>query len=463
MGPASMDVSRLGESKSMIDDSPKLNVLLYCERPLEAANAATIIDHVDAFGNYSRHRIRLWSTRSGLPSEEELKQFDCIVVHYSMSLLYDAYVSQESLERLRNFPGLKLLFLQDEYRRVNFTCDKIKYAKIDALFTCAPKGGVAEKIYAGLNGEVSLITTLTGYVPEALANVETKPIAERSIDVGYRARKCPFWYGRKSHEKYLIGKQFVERTKGAGLKNDVSSSEKDRIYGDKWVEFLADCKATLGTESGASLIDFTGEVEYSLNRWQAFHPFREFEDVPPRLLKQDGEIELQVISPRCFEAAALGTVMILYPGEYSGALVADEHYLRLEKDFSNVDEIVRRLSDHEDLERVAANARRDLVESGDYSYRNFIREFDEAVDELVLRKQWKPVGGEVTLSDRSDATDASSPGGSSSLKGRLLNYKRRLWKNLPHWLKFFLGVTLLKRKYYCHFNAEENSYLKEAL
>lgn len=446
----------------MIDDSPKLNVLLYCERPAEAANAATIIDHVDAFGKYSRHRIRLWSTRGGLPSEEELKQFDCIVVHYSMSLLYDAYVSRDSLERLRNFPGLKLLFLQDEYRRVNFTCDKIRYAKIDTLFTCAPKGGVAEKIYAGLNGEVSLVTTLTGYVPEALTELKTKPIAQRSIDVGYRARKCPFWYGRKSHEKYLIGKQFVERTKNSNLRNDVSSSEKDRIYGDKWVEFLADCKATLGTESGASLIDFTGEVEYTLNRWQAFHPFHEFEDVPPRLLEQDGKIELQVISPRCFEAAALGTVMILYPGEYSGALVADEHYLRLEKDFSNVDEVVRRLSDHEELERVAANARRDLVESGDYSYRSFIRDFDEAVDELALRKQWKPVGEEVTLPDLCDAANLNASTGPVGLMGRLLRYKRWLWKNMPHWIKFLLGVTLLKRKYYCHFNAKEYRYLKEA-
>lgn len=446
----------------MIDDSPKLNVLLYCERPAEAANAATIIDHVDAFGKYSRHRIRLWSTRGGLPSEEELKQFDCIVVHYSMSLLYDAYVSRDSLERLRNFPGMKLLFLQDEYRRVNFTCDKIRYAKIDTLFTCAPKGGVAEKIYAGLNGEVSLVTTLTGYVPEALTELKTNPIAQRSIDVGYRARKCPFWYGRKSHEKYLIGKQFVERTKNSNLRNDVSSSEKDRIYGDKWVEFLADCKATLGTESGASLIDFTGEVEYTLNRWQAFHPFHEFEDVPPRLLEQDGKIELQVISPRCFEAAALGTVMILYPGEYSGALVADEHYLRLEKDFSNVDEVVRRLSDYEELERVAANARRDLVESGDYSYRSFIRDFDEAVDELVLRKQWKPVGEEVTLPDLCDAANLNVSTGPVGLMGRLLRYKRWLWKNMPHWIKFLLGVTLLKRKYYCHFNAKEYRYLKEA-
>ena len=57
-----------------------------------------------------------------------------------------------------------------------------------------------------------------------------------------------------------------------------------------------------------------------MNRWQAFHPFGSFEDVPSHLLEEDGKIDLQVISPRCFEAASLGTVMILYPGDYSGIL-----------------------------------------------------------------------------------------------------------------------------------------------
>jgi hypothetical protein len=433
-----------------MDDYPNLNILLYCNRPSETENAGTVIDHIDAFAKYSRHNVLLWSSMNGLPGEEVLSKIDCIVIHYTLSLLYDAYIPSESLDRIRDFLGMKVLFIQDEYRRVNFVCEKIKHAKLDAVFTCAPRG-VSEEIYAALVGEVKLLPTLTGYVSEKLVGVKTQSIAERSIDVGYRARKCPFWLGRKSHEKYVIGKLFLEYAKKTDLKCDVSANEKDRIYGSKWVEFVSDCRATLGTESGASIIDFTGRVEYNLNRWQAFRPFAKFEDVPEKLLEHDGKIELQVISPRCFEAAALGTVMIMYPGEYSGLLEAGRHYLMLEKDFSNIGEVIRQLGDHQLLEKIVANARKDLVDSGKCSYRQFVENFDSEVEKLGVQKNWKPSGEEVFLPSSPSETSDVIHNRFGSLRDSLLHYKRLIWKHLPHWFKFLIGVTLLKKKVYGHF------------
>ena len=154
----------------------------------------------------------------------------------------------------------------------------------------------------------------------------------------------------------------------------------------------------MGTESGASIIDFTGRIEYDLNRWQAFRPFAKF-GVPQEMLEADGQVELQasLISPRCFEAAALGTAMILYPGEYSGLMEAGRHYLSLEKDFSNFDEIVRQLDDHGLLEQITSAAHRDLVESGQCSYEKFIENFDLEVQKLVVEMNVKATGQEVTL------------------------------------------------------------------
>ena len=313
-------------------DFPKLNILLYCNRPAESENAGTVIDHIDAFAKYSRHNVTLWSSMKELPDVDTLEKFDCIVIHYTLSLLYETYIPAESLEKIREFAGLKILFIQDEYRRVDFVCDKIKYARIDLVFTCAPSGcGVSNLCIARRQG--SSFHDFDRLCAGTIVKVKTKPLTERSIDVGYRARKCPFFLGRKSHDKFLIGKLFLEKTKGLGLRHGVSSKEKDRIYGKKWIDFLSNCKTTLGTESGASIIDFTGKIEYELNRWQAFHPFGSFEDIPAHLLEEDGKIDLQVISPRCFEAASLGTVMILYPGNYSGILKPGVHYLSLEKGF----------------------------------------------------------------------------------------------------------------------------------
>ena len=38
---------------------------------------------------------------------------------------------------------------------------------------------------------------------------------------------------------------------------DLSYEEHDRIYGRAWLKFICSCKTMLGTESGASVFDFT--------------------------------------------------------------------------------------------------------------------------------------------------------------------------------------------------------------
>ena len=438
-------------------DYPNLNILLYCSRPNESENAGTVIDHIDAFAKYSRHSVTLWSSLNGLPSVDTLRKFDCIVIHYTLSLLYDKYIPAESLEKIRKFEGLKILFIQDEYRRVNFVCDKIKYARIDLVYTCAPSD-VAAQIYESLEGKVALSTTLTGYVPEPLSGVQTKPLGKRPVDVGYRARKCPFFLGRKSHEKYLIGKLFLEKTKGHELRHDVSSSEKDRIYGEKWIEFLSNCKTTLGTESGASIIDFTGEIEYKLNRWQAFHPFGDFEDVPAHLLEEDGQIELQVISPRCFEAASLGTVMIMYPGDYSGILKPGVHYIPLEKDFSNVDEVTEAIQDTDFLERIANNARRELIDSGKYSFESFVVDFDDSLELIAKEKKWEAVGECEDLADSLSFAGNETEKDAARQGNAIGKLVRKIWKNSPSWIRFLFMVTFLRKSYYAHLYGLKDRY-----
>jgi hypothetical protein len=88
-------------------------------------------------------------------------------------------------------------------------------------------------------------------------------------------------------------------------------------------------------------------------------------------------------SPRIFESAAHRTAMVMFPGEYSGIVRPWEHYLPLEKDFSNVDEIVEHLRDEAALEQLASRAYEDVIASGAYSERAFIREFDDAMEAHV--------------------------------------------------------------------------------
>jgi hypothetical protein len=433
----------------MLSKKTKFNILLYCNRPQESQNAGTIVDHIDAFQKYSQNNIFVWSSMNGLPDNNIMRRMDCIIIHYTLSLLYETYIPQESLQRIRDFKGLKILFIQDEYRRVNFVCQKIDQIGVDAIFTCAPLK-VAEKIYRSISKKTKILSTLTGYVPEGLSKIVQVPLAEREIDVGYRARKCSFYLGRKSHEKYEIGNRFLAYSRNSGLRCNISSLEKDRLYGSDWIDFVSNCKTNLGTESGASLIDFTGKLEYELNRWQAFHPFASFEDVPSKFLLDDGKIDLQVISPRCFEAACLGTVLVMYPGEYSGLLKEGVHYIPLNKDFSNFEEVLSKINDLSYLQEIADNAQNELVTNTKYSYKNFIVGFDEQIIQLAASKSLH--GNEQRpnlLQIDSNLGELKKPT-EQNIKSGIYLYGRFLWRSLPQWIKFFLSVTILRKRVYFH-------------
>src|SRR5207245_8014257 len=95
-----------------------------------------------------------------------------------------------------------------------------------------------------------------------------------------------------------------------------------------------------------SIADFDGSVEANVQAYLRQHPGASFEEVFEAVLRPyEGNVMVTCISPRAFEATALGTAMVLFPGEYSGVLRPWDHYLPLEKDCSNFAEVVRRIRD----------------------------------------------------------------------------------------------------------------------
>ena len=94
----------------------------------------------------------------------------------------------------------------------------------------------------------------------------------------------------------------------------------------------------------------------------------------------EGNAVIQAVSPRVFEAAALGTAMINFPGRYSDVVEPWAHYIPLEKDFSNFDEVVGAIRDDSLLETITARAHADLVASGRYSLQSFVSGFDREIE-----------------------------------------------------------------------------------
>ncbi|MCZ7562525.1 MAG: glycosyltransferase [Burkholderiales bacterium] len=354
---------------------------------IHRSTAGTIADHIHAVKTLSTHNV--WTVRrihplgGILPTRLDLSRFDALILHYSLYLLDDVYLSKAAKERVAAFPGVKVLFVQDEYRQVNAMKDIIRKLGIDLLFTCVPEPEI-EKVYPAkeLPG-LTKINTLTGYVPESLLARATRPLRERPIDVGYRARKLPYWLGRLGVEKWRLASEFLQAVKGRELVCDISAEERDRVYGDAWIEFLSSCKAVLGTESGASVFDFSGDIQRTVDAFVATHPNAPFEEVQERFFThKEGNIRHNQISPRCFEAAALRTAMILLEGEYSGILQPWRHYVPLKKDYSNLDEVVAVVRDPGRLQSIADTAYREVALNERYSYRAFVSQLDAAIQRV---------------------------------------------------------------------------------
>jgi len=260
----------------------------------------------------------------------------------------------------------------------------MRYLGINVLFTLYPEDKIAKVWDQTRLPNVAVFTTLAGYVPDSLLNLETTPIATRPIDIGYRGRALPYWLGRLGQEKVWIAQGVLERAPYYGLCCDIGWLEEDRIYGEQWNVFIRSCKAMLGTESGASITDFDGSIQARVNEYMTSHPDADFFAVQRAvLMPYENNLVINVISPRMFEAIALRTALIMFPGHYSGLLQPWVHYIPLEKDFSNMDQVVEKLRDLEYLQTITQRAYTDLVASGHYSYRRFIQEFDRIIEEQM--------------------------------------------------------------------------------
>ena len=80
------------------------------------------------------------------------------------------------------------------------------------------------------------------------------------------------------------------------------------------------------------------------------------------------ELNVGQLSPKMFEAIELGTVLVLFEGNYSNILIPDIHYISLKEDLSNIEDVMSKIKDNDFLQNMADRAFDDIVKSMKYSY-----------------------------------------------------------------------------------------------
>lgn len=364
-----------------------MNILLICDRP--PAVAATLHHHIDSLAALSVHRVFVLPIFGRLPAAIDLERFDAIVLHWSLVVSDPAYLDEAAVKRIAAFPGAKAVFIQDEYRFVDRSIAAFRRLGIHVLFTCVPESEV-DKVYSeqALPG-VLKVNTLTGYVDLDLLKRDVPALQDRPLDVGYRARRLPAWLGELGQEKSRIADRFSADAAAYGLQIDISCREEDRLYGEDWIRFMTRCKAMLGVESGASVFDFDGSIQAAVEADLRADPRTDFETLRDRHFRdRENLIRLNQISPRCFEAAALRTAMILYDGDYSGRLQPGRHYIALRKDHSNMAEVVAALRDTRAMAAMTNAAYTEVALNPINHFSHFVRSFDTALEAAAAQRAW---------------------------------------------------------------------------
>lgn len=314
----------------------------------------------------------------------DLTAFDVVILHYSLVIASTNYISDRLAEKLSAFTGLCILFIQDEYRWVDKTAESIRDLSVDVVFSVSAPDVVRRIYHHPWFDRVRFEHTLTGFVPDELVRARVPRYEDRPIDVGYRARKLPPWFGRHTDQKWLIAERFLEDAARFKLKVDIATDEASRIYGNRWPRFLMCCRAALGTESGASVCDFTGEIQEKMTRHLAEHPDASADELRALYLGDtDGRIVVNAISPRCFEAAALRTLLIMYPGAYNGILVPGRHYVELRPDHGNIDEVVAILRSPEMAGKIVRTAYEEIALSGRWSHKSLVEHVNRVIREAA--------------------------------------------------------------------------------
>lgn len=232
---------------------------------------------------------------------------------------------------------------------------------------------------------------------------------DRPIDLGARLSRYLPHLG--DDDRNRVADFFRQEGPKAGLVVDISEARFDR---EGWVSFLNDCKGTVSSESGSWFLErddrTVSEIRrYVLEKAGGFviandSPLRTLgHKLPPWLkalmrrvlgsgpLRHESLVNEHAsfdeiyqkffanrprpaiygkcISSRHFDAIGTKTCQIMLRGRYNDILMADDHYLALEEDFSNISDVVERFRDGSERYRVIVQAYDHVMEAHTYSHR----------------------------------------------------------------------------------------------
>ena len=366
----------------------------------------TIEDSVKSIAKYSRFNIDIFNiknlhTKNLLPKNISIQNYKFVLIHCTLTYnqaLFDNLLS----EIIFNDKTPILLYKQDDHHQTHIF-KKIICGRVSVVFTCLPECQWPVVYSEPIASGIQFINTLTGYIGPELRSFESLDFHKRTIDIGYRGSIQPLSAGSLAFEKRYIAEKIKEFTVHSNIKTDISCRWEDRIYGKNWLQWLSNCKCTLGTESGGSIFDIDGSLDATISELvNVLGPDDDSLDYALKFLSHLKQFESRVyynqVAPRHFEAAATRTLQILFEGEYSGIFKPWEHYLPLKKDFSNISQILDLIKQPDVVEKITEKCFNEIVLNPDFSVEKHVEKLDQVID-LHLHKSISRVKTQETFAN----------------------------------------------------------------
>lgn len=282
---------------------------------------------------------RSWSARLR-HSSLRWSRFDAIVLLHSV-FSNACGLTGWAFDAVRSNAAPKVYFIGNEYKlmpeKMAF-CDTLG---VRLLVTQSHSPQVQALYRRRLGCEVVGIPN-TGWDPEIFRTEISRD--HRSIDLGYRSLASPLFLGH--NERVEMKEVFETAADRHALKVDFSLDPKDRLNEAEWAMFLNRCKGQIGTEAGGDYFELTDQTRNLVNVYLENHPEAGLDEVRAQFFAQyPNPVPIRIMSSRNVEAAATRTVQLLLEGEYGGYFKPGVHYISVQSDYGNIDDVIRQFKD----------------------------------------------------------------------------------------------------------------------
>ena len=271
----------------------------------------------------------------------------------------DSWLKQ--YEFLNKTKAFKVVFSQDDYWLSEVRDLFYTSIGVNLLFPVCPPSTWMELYPNYMSSSGKSILGYTIYLTEQMINLSNLsiPWENREQDIVYRASGIPTFPNKLGYIKANIGESFkLALGLNHNLKLDISTSKESFISGNRWYSFIANSKSILGSNSGSSVNVRNHSIINQLNQFKKVSPFANIHEIEQNVLEErDINKNYTGISPRNIEAAMLGTLQILVPGDYGGILKPYKHYIPMNEDLSNIHEILDILKDKERCLKITTDCR----------------------------------------------------------------------------------------------------------